>query len=697
MSTRRSDTEDPASRHPTGRGVLGAADALLLAAAAWAGAVASPSALAGVPWSGAAAPLALGVLVRRLSLVSAGMFLLTAAHAARIAAHLAEPLPTVVGGSGIVVGDPEVKVRSWGPASGTAAVVELGGRRWRVEIPGGELLGMAVGDRVHVPRTLAAPLRHRQGDPRVVGLLRPHSVRLVRKAGGWWAVANGLRDRLAAGMRLVPTADRAVLSGLLLGDDRDQDAATQRAFRRSGLSHLLVVSGQNVALVLTALRPLLSGLPRRVRVVCTGLVLALFATVTRFEPSVCRATAMAGVATLGAATGRPLEPLRALGLACTAAIVVDPLVARSVGFAMSVCATAGILLLAAPTERGIRRAASKILPAARMGRRGVTRGVTMRRAIGYLTSTVATSIAAQVAVGPLLVRFPGGVPLAGMFANPIAGPPAAFATVWGGAVCLVGPSLPEQAAEVLHLPTRLAVSSLRHVASAAASAPLGGVGGATFWCLSAVVAGGLVLRAIRRGRIRPGLIRLGRFRLGRIPPPGVVSRPVAGGRVIGGRVAAGRVAGGRVAGLTVLLAGSVTLLVSAAAGWRGPGHVFEEDLVVIPTGVAGRVVVVLHRSTPPERILRTLDQSRVGRVATLFVADPDTNSAATVRQILASRRVDHMFSVGGELPGATRLPSRARVAVDLLEVELVPTSVGHRAVVRIRDGRDRGDAPHARR
>ena len=120
----------------------------------------------------------------------------------------------------------------------------------------------------------------------------------------------------------------------------------------SGLSHLLAVSGENVAFTLALAGPLL----RRLRVgprtlVALGVVF-VFAAMTRFEPSVLRASAMAVVALLAAFAGPARGAwARVLAYAVIVLLIADPFLLRSVGFWLSCGASAGIAFLE-PVSRG---------------------------------------------------------------------------------------------------------------------------------------------------------------------------------------------------------------------------------------------------------------------------------------------------------------------------------------------------------
>ena len=115
-----------------------------------------------------------------------------------------------------------------------------------------------------------------------------------------------------------------------------------------GLSHLLVVSGENVAFTLALFGPLLRRLPLGARTIGALVIVLLFATMTRFEPSVLRASALAVVALGSSFVGRPASSLRRLVLAVIALLVIDPFLVHSVAFWLSCGASAGIATLSAP-------------------------------------------------------------------------------------------------------------------------------------------------------------------------------------------------------------------------------------------------------------------------------------------------------------------------------------------------------------
>src|SRR5690606_11834078 len=164
----------------------------------------------------------------------------------------------------------------------------------------------------------------------------------------WAKLVDAIRSSVVDGAAVLPEGQRALFTGFVLGDDRGMPAAVADDFDAAGLAHLLVVSGQNVAFVVAVAAPVLGRLHHRARLGVTIALLVTFAAVTRFEPSVLRATAMAGVAAVATALGRPVGAVRVLALAVTGLVLVDPLLVTSLGFRLSAAAALGIVVLARP-------------------------------------------------------------------------------------------------------------------------------------------------------------------------------------------------------------------------------------------------------------------------------------------------------------------------------------------------------------
>jgi competence protein ComEC len=276
-------------------------------------------------------------------------------------------------------------------------------------------------------------------------------------------LANGLRGLVLSGARQLPEAPAALTAGLLVGDDRELPEPLAADFRVAGLSHLLAVSGANVAFVLALAGPALRHFGLRGRFAGGVAVLALFAAMTRFEPSVLRASAMAGVGLVAAFAGRPARGGRLLALAVAGLVLADPFLIHSLGFGLSVGASAGILALARPLAAR--------LPGPRLLRDGL-----------------AVTAAAQIGVAPVALPAFGSLPLIAFPANLLAAPAAAALTLWGFGSGLAGgvlEPLAPGAPGALGVPTRFLSSYLAGVASVAAQFPLA-VGGRGFAAVVAV-------------------------------------------------------------------------------------------------------------------------------------------------------------------------------------------------------------------
>lgn len=271
-----------------------------------------------------------------------------------------------------------------------------------------------------------------------------------------FAVANRLRDLVVAGTARAPATERALLAGLLLGDTRAISQEVEEAFRDSGLTHHLAVSGENVAFVLVLAGPVLRRFGYRGRFVGGLVVIIVFGTMTRWEPSVLRAVTMTGCVMLASLVGRAASGLRVLTIAAGGLLLADPFLIHSVGFGLSCAATAGIALLAEPIGRR--------LP-----------GPTLLR------EAMAVTLAAQIGVAPIMIPVFGSMPLASLPANVVAAPLMApitiggfVAGIGGGFVAPVAPGV----ATALTVPVTLVVAALEGIAFATAKIPvqLGGIG-----------------------------------------------------------------------------------------------------------------------------------------------------------------------------------------------------------------------------
>ena len=246
--------------------------------------------------------------------------------------------------------------------------------------------------------------------------------------------SNRVRRLFARGASRVRAPDDALLAGLVIGDDRNEPIELVTQFRRSGLSHLTAVSGQNVAFVLAAAAPLLRRLRPRLRWMVTIGLIGWFVALTRFEPSVLRAGVMAMIATTGHLIGREHPATRVLTLAVAALVLIDPMLVWSVGFWLSVGATLGVAALGTPLARYI--------PGPR-----------------WIAVPLAVTLGAQVGVAPVSLLVFGTMPLVSLPANLLAVPVAGFVMLYGLPAGLLAGALGNAAggvvASVVQMPSAL--------------------------------------------------------------------------------------------------------------------------------------------------------------------------------------------------------------------------------------------------
>ncbi|WP_313663773.1 ComEC/Rec2 family competence protein [Cellulosimicrobium cellulans] len=292
---------------------------------------------------------------------------------------------------------------------------------------------------------------------------------------GVHAMRRGLLDATAG---LSPQA-RGLVPGVAVGDTSRLDPVLDDAMRTTSLTHVTAVSGGHFAIVVACVAGLcvLVRAARWARVVITGAAMAGFVVLVHPEPSVLRAAAMGAVGVVGIALGRPSRAVAALAAGVVVLLVLDPGLARSYGFVLSVAATAGLALLTTPLARRM---------APWCGR--------------TVAHVVAVPVAAQAACAPVLVLLDPSVSTWSVPANLLAAPALGPATVLGVVATLVAPWWPA-AATALGWAAGIFTGWIAGVAEAFAGLPgarlpwPGGVGGLVLLALGTVVLLAVVLRS----------------------------------------------------------------------------------------------------------------------------------------------------------------------------------------------------------
>ncbi|GAB3805244.1 ComEC/Rec2 family competence protein [Humibacter antri] len=292
------------------------------------------------------------------------------------------------------------------------------------------------------------------------------------------AAADSVRSAFSEQARDLPGDGGALLPGLAIGDVHELPSSLSDDMKQASLTHLTAVSGANCAVVVSLVGAAAAaiGFGRGARAVAALTALAGFVVLVTPQPSVLRSAVMAAVIVFGGWAGRPGRAVPALSLAVVGLLVIDPWLAVSYGFALSVLATGALLLLAPPlSERLVRWMPSR------------------------LATMLAVPIAAQVACQPVLLMLNPTVPLYGVLANLVAEPAAPVATVLGLASCIAIPLWAPVGALLAHLawvPSAW-IAAVARVSSALPSSGIGWAGGALGVVLMAVLAVAIALIVAR--------------------------------------------------------------------------------------------------------------------------------------------------------------------------------------------------------
>lgn len=208
--------------------------------------------------------------------------------------------------------------------------------------------------------------------------------------------ARAVRDRFAAVARETLPADQAaVLPGLVLGDTAAVPAATTADFRTAGLTHLTAVSGANVTIICAVVLLTAHLVGPRYAVALAAVALVGFVVVVEPTASVLRAAIMAAIGLMAVLSGRRRQAVPVLAATVIALMVIAPQLAVDVGFALSVSATAALVVLAP-------------MWSARLVGRGWPK---------WLADAICVAVAAHLVTAPLIAAISGQFSVVSVLAN----------------------------------------------------------------------------------------------------------------------------------------------------------------------------------------------------------------------------------------------------------------------------------------
>lgn len=411
-------------------------------------------------------PGAIGTLSASLLVCALCAATVLAVSAAYLWSRQRDPLTMAVASGqpvtliGTVSQEPRVSATSRSTLVITALDVEqVAGRASRLRaivLADKQWLSLSMGTRVQV-RT-----RLRPTDPgRVETAIIPKraGLKVLSPPTGVLGAVTGIRSGLARAVGAQgaagageetgfwPPGARVLVPGVALGDDHALPAQVREDMRTVSMTHLTAVSGQHVAIVLGLGLAALGVLPRRWRALLGAVLLTALVILVRPSGSVLRAATMGVVMLLGVVAGRRAASVPALCAGAIVLLLIDPWQSRDYGFALSVVATAGIVIGSKPVAVHLSR-----------------------RLPRWLAAAVALPLVAQAACGPLLILLQPSVGAWSVPANLLSEPAAVVATISGLLAALILPAWPA-AATVIAWPALAACSWMVWIAGFFAHLP----------------------------------------------------------------------------------------------------------------------------------------------------------------------------------------------------------------------------------
>lgn len=351
-------------------------------------------------------------------------------------------------------------------------------------------LPFGVGDRVRVDGELTRPEAGEGGFDYARYLETKNVSGILYATGSWpvdeqrgWVGSIYRQTQVSLGYGLRPR-EGAIVRGMVLGDQSRIPEDLEEAYRRSGITHVLAISGQHVAVLAAMIYVVLRlfAVPMLFRNTTTLALAWLYIVVAGAPPSAIRAGVVASFVLLAPLIGRQLSPLHFMTTMLALVLAWNPLLIYNPGFQLSVSAVFGILLLRKPLLSLVR--ATVFRP--------------FRKPPELLSNLLAVSLAAQIATMPVIALSFGEVsaigPLTNLVAVPLSGPVLTL-----GLLGTLAGSFAPPAAYLINSCNGFLVTVMSWVAEAASALPFAAVEtpGAALWlvgfyylgCVPAAVSG----------------------------------------------------------------------------------------------------------------------------------------------------------------------------------------------------------------
>jgi len=296
----------------------------------------------------------------------------------------------------------------------------------------------AYGDKVEMSGLLETPpefedFSHRDylANRGVYSILRRPQIKLLAHGQGnpIHAALLAFKDRaLSAIGATLPEPEASVLAGILLGIGHGLPEDLEEAFSITGTTHVLVISGSNIAFlagILTAIGHRLIGKQKATPFVLAGI--AMYTILVGADAAVVRAAIMGGLYVLALHYGRQSHALTALIAAASVMTLSDPRTLWDVGFQLSFAATLGLILLVPPMQEALEGWLRNWLSETRV-----------RQALNVLNDACIVTVAAQLTTTPIILTTFGRLSLVSLLTNFLILPAQPGVMIWGGIATLLG-------------------------------------------------------------------------------------------------------------------------------------------------------------------------------------------------------------------------------------------------------------------
>ena len=237
--------------------------------------------------------------------------------------------------------------------------------------------------------------------------------------------------------RLLPEPYAALANGMLLGIETGIPDELYEEFRITGTSHVIVISGSNVAIVSGVLMASFNRLWKRRAIWPTLAGIGAYALLVGGDPAVLRAALMGSLFVVATVLNRQSTALLSLGVACWGMTLLNPLTRWDVGFELSLAATAGLILF----SPGLTAAVQRIWPMHFTWGGYLVGGLAAQGSqllLGLLQDGLLVTLAANLTTLPLVVYYFGKLSLVSLLTNFLIAPVQPLIMLWGGAGLLVG-------------------------------------------------------------------------------------------------------------------------------------------------------------------------------------------------------------------------------------------------------------------